>query len=166
MDDKNKVTLTNMCKHAVTLSFPELRITRTFAGKGAHVSFDKDIFMEMVYDPGLMYMLENGMLFLDDMDIKKELGLEPEDATEPQNIRILTDAEIKRYLTVLPVGELTGVLKKLKKEQIDSVIDYAIEHELTDISRCDILKKMTGRDVIRAVQLNRAAKEELPEEKE
>ena len=166
MDDNKKVTLTNMCKHEVTISFPELHITRSFPRKGAQVKFDREVFMEMIYDPGLMNMLQDGVLFLDDMDIKKEIGLEPEDAETPQNIKMLSDKDIERYLKVMPASELKGVLKTLKREQIDSIIDYAIEHEITDINRCDVLKKITGRDIIRAVQLNRAAKEELPEEKE
>lgn len=166
MDDKKKVTLTSMCKHEITISFPELHIIRHFPTKGAKIKFDADIFMEMAYDPGLMYMLENGMLFLDDMDIKKELGLEPEDAVEPENIVILSDKDIKRYLTVMPVGEFKKTLKKLKKEQIDSVIDYAIENEIVDMERCDFLKKMTGRDIIRAIQLNRDSKIPPTEDKE
>lgn len=166
MDDKKKVTLTNMCKHEITVSFPELHIIRHFPSKGATVKFDRDTFMEMVYDPGLMYMLENGMLFLDDMEIKKELGLEPEDATEPENIIVITDKDIKRYLTVMPIGEFKKAIKKLKKEQIDSVIDYAIENEIVDMERCDILKKMTGRNIIKAIQFNRDNKEPLSENEE
>lgn len=166
MDDKNKVTLISMCKQPITLSFPELRITRTFPRKGSKISFDKNAFSEMVYDPGLTYMLENGMLYIEDMEVKKEIGLEPEDADEPKNIKILTDAEMKRYLTVLPANELQTKIKSLKREQIEALVDFAIENEYSDYSRCEVIKKLTGRDIIRAIQLNHQAKEPVKEDEE
>ena len=153
-----------LCNYEITVSIPELHFTRKFPRKNARVSIDRDTFVEMANDPGLMYMLETGMLYLDDMETKIELGLEPEDATEPQNIKMLTDKDFERYLTVLPVSELKGVLDKMQVEQVKSLVDYAIRNEITDIGRCDILKKKTGTDVIRAVQLNRAAKEPLSDE--
>lgn len=163
MDDKKRITLTNMCKHEISLSFPEFHFVRTLPKKGATVKIDRETFLEMVYDPGLSYMLQSGMIFLDDMEIKKDIGLEPEDAEEPKNIKMLSDKDFERYLKILPITELKSVLKSLKKEQIDSLIDYAIEHEIVDMTRCDILKQMTGRDIVRAIQLNREAKEELPQ---
>lgn len=166
MDDKNKVTLISMCKQPITLSFPELRITRTFPRKGSKISFDKNAFSEMVYDSGLTYMLENGMLYIEDMEVKKEIGLEPEDADEPQNIKILTNEEMKRYLTVLPANELQTKIKSLKREQIEALVDFAIENEYSDYSHCEVIKKLTGRDIIRAIQLNHQAKEPVKEDEE
>jgi len=164
MDDKKKVVLTNLCNYEITVSIPELHFTRKFPRKGAKISVDKDLFIEMANDPGLIYMLETGMLYLDDMETKIDLGLEPEGASEPQNIKMLTDKDYERYLTRMPVSELKSTIDTMQVEQVKSLVDYAIAHEITDISRCDILKKVTGTDVIRAVQLNRAAKEPLSDE--
>ena len=45
-------------------------------------------------------MIDSGMLYIEDMAVKKELGLEPEDAKEPVNIIVLSDKEMRHYITM------------------------------------------------------------------
>ena len=94
------------------------------------------------------------------MDVKIELGLEPEGATEPENIIILNDAQRQRLLTVAPIRDLKEMLGKISYEQAQELTEYAIDHEITDINRCEVLKTATGVDVIKAVLLRRQAKED------
>ena len=46
-------------------------------------------------------MLKAGVLFIDDLEFKKELGLEPEDAVEPVNVILLEDKFIERLFCSL-----------------------------------------------------------------
>ena len=94
------------------------------------------------------------------MDVKIELGLEPEGATEPENIIVLNDAQRQRLLTVAPIRDLKEMLGKISYEQAQELTEYAIDHEITDINRCEVLKTATGVDVIKAVLLRRQAKED------
>ena len=99
------------------------------------------------------------MLYIEDLDAKKALELEPFEAEVPENIIVLNDGQRKRLLTTAPIEELKKTLKELNKEQVNELIVYAINNEITDINRCEILKEFSGKDVIRAIQLNRQDKE-------
>ena len=164
MDKKVKVV--NLISSRVNISVPESNVRLVWERKGAIRTLPFDKLEELMYNPGVEALFSQGVLGIEDMEVKKEIGLEPEDADEPQNIKILTDAEMKRYLTVLPANELQTKIKSLKREQIEALVDFAIENEYSDYSRCEVIKKLTGRDIIRAIQLNHQAKEPVKEDEE
>ena len=92
------------------------------------------------------------------MNLKIELGLEEADAKTPALIE-LNDSDYQRYLSLMPTFEFKEKLKTLTREQIQSLVDYAIEKELTPFDKCEILKQYTQIDIIKAVQLNKSNKE-------
>ena len=47
----------------------------------------------------------------------------------------------------------------MSKEQIHSIVDYAVMHEITNYDKCSYLKELTDFDIIRTVQLNHDDKE-------
>lgn len=155
----NKVMIENLSSGRVLLKVPDLNLKRVFERKGAKKPVDAEILQQAMYDPGVEYLFTQGILGINDLDQKKYLGLEPEDAVEPENIIILTDTQKKRLLTVAPMVELKDMLKKLPYEQIQALVDYAIANELLNMDRCELLKKYTQIDIINAVKLNREMKE-------
>jgi hypothetical protein len=110
---------------------------------------------EAIYEPGIEAMIKDGILDIANLDVKIELGLEPEGAKEPQNIIVLTDMQKKRALTVMPLPELKALLEKMTYEQKMDLVDYAIETECSSFDRCDMLKQFTNIDIISAIQLRR-----------
>ena len=120
---------------------------------------DLEILEQAIYDPGVEYMFRQGILAIDDMEVKKFLGLEPEDATEPENIIILTDAQRKRYLTVAPISELKEIMKSISYEQRLEMANYAIENNLDSVDRAEVIKSFTDIDVISAIRIKRQEKE-------
>ena len=113
----------------------------------------------MMYDSGFKYMIDTGMLYIEDLEVKKELGLEPEDATEPVNIIVLSDNDMKRMMTAMPQFEFDAKLKTLNYEQMLALADFAIKNELGDFGKCDAIKKACGKDILTAIKLNREDKE-------
>ena len=156
----NKVMIENLSSGRVLLKVKDLNLRRIFERKGAKKPVDFEILQQALYDPGVEYLFTEGILGISDMEQKKALGLEPEDAVEPQNIIVLTDNQKKRLLTVAPISELKETVKKLHREQLQDLAEFAVNNELVDMERCEILKKCTQIDVINAVRLNRQAKEE------
>lgn len=154
------VKIKNESNGRVVINLPDLRLKRTWEKKNVTRLIPFEDLEQAIYDPGLEYMLKEGILSIEDMEVKVALGLEPEGAVEPQNIIILTDDQKKRFLTVLPMQEFRAEVAKLPYEQINNLVDYAIENEITNLDKCDYLKEKTGIDIIRAIQLNRQAKEE------
>ena len=160
MDKKVKVT--NLVSRRVNITLPEMRFRRVWETKGAVRTIPFDELEEAMYNPGVEALFRNGVLGIEDMSVKKELGLEPEDAEEPVNIITLNDAQRKRYLTVMPLPEFKENLKKLSIDQVRELAQYAIENEIMDYDKSEAVLKRAGVDIIGTIQLNKADKEQLP----
>ena len=98
-----------------------------------------------------------------DMDVKKKLGLEPEEAEEPVNIIVLSDKERKEWLVDLSVAEFRNKIKELPREQVIELANYAVDNEITNFEKSEILKRAVGIDVLSRVKLNRDNKAEVEE---
>jgi len=157
--DNNKIKITNMTSGPIGVKVPSAMFQRDWAGYGSSVLVEKDKLEELMYDIGFKYMIDKGMLYIEDMDTKKELGLEPEDATAPVNIIVLNEADKKRYMTAMPLKEFKIQVSKLSREQINLLVDYAIAHRYVDFDKTKVLKEITGRDVIQTIRLSEQNKE-------
>ena len=161
MEEKaSKVKVVSMVKHRVSVIVPEIRFNRTWPSAGSSVTIDRDVLEDLMYDVGFSNMLKMGMLYIEDMQVKKDLDLEPQDATEPVNIIVLNDKEKKKYLTELSLVGFKDKVKKLSRTQLEELANYAIDNRLVDIDKCKVLKEACGRDVINAIRLNELNKEE------
>ncbi len=154
MDKKVKVT--NLVSRRVNVTLPEMRFRRVWETKGAVRTIPFDELEEAMYNPGVEALFRNGVLGIEDMSIKKELGLEPEDAEEPINIIVLNDQQRKRYLTVLPLPEFKDKVKELSRDQIQELAKFAIDNELIDFEKDSYIKEIIDIDIIGSIQLNKA----------
>lgn len=131
MEDK-QVVLINTINAYVGVDIPDLRLKRNWERKGAKKSIPMSVLREAFYYPDMEYLLRQGILYIEDLDVKIELGLEDESAREPNaelNVQVLKDDEMKRLLTVVPKYDFEARVKKLPKEQIQNLIDYAVRNE-------------------------------------
>lgn len=155
-----KVKVISMVDGRIGVNSAELRYSRQWLQKGSTVQIEKNILEELMYDTGFRYMIETGMLYIEDLQTKKDLGLEPEDATEPVNIKPLTDKEMRQYMVSMPFATFKEKIAELKYEQIQNIADFAIKNRLADFDKALHIKKICGKDIIRAIQLNDLDKEE------
>jgi hypothetical protein len=154
-----KIRVISKHQGPISVNISDLRFKREWPNKGASVLIEKEALEEMMYDSGFKYMIDTGMLYIEDLEVKKELGLEPEDATEPVNIIVLSDNDMKRMMTAMPQFEFDAKLKTLNYEQMLALADFAIKNELGDFGKCDAIKKACGKDILTAIKLNREDKE-------
>lgn len=154
-----KIRVISKHQGPVSVNISDLRFKREWPNKGASVLIEREALEEMMYDSGFKYMIDTGMLYIEDLEVKKELGLEPEDATEPVNIIVLSDNDMKRMMTAMPQFEFDAKLKTLNYEQMLALADFAIKNELGDFGKCDAIKKACGKDILTAIRLNREDKE-------
>lgn len=154
-----KIRVISKHQGPVSVNISDLRFKREWPNKGASVLIERETLEEMMYDSGFKYMIDTGMLYIEDLEVKKELGLEPEDATEPVNIIVLSDNDMKRMMTAMPQFEFDAKLKTLNYEQMLALADFAIKNELGDFGKCDAIKKACGKDILTAIKLNREDKE-------
>ena len=150
-----KVKVKNLVSQRVLLSVPELRLRRVWEKKGAVMTIPFEQLEEAMYSPGVENLFAEGILGLDDMEIKIALGLEPEDAVAPVNIITLSDAEMQRYLTAMPVFEFKEKIKELPYQQIMELANYAIAHEIANFEKAEVLKQFIDIDIMSAIKLNR-----------
>ena len=158
--EKEMVTVISTVNGIVGIYLPDLRFKKEWTRKGQRQKIDKELLQDIMYDPGSEYMFRTGMLYIEDMDIKKEIGLEPEEATEPVNIIILDEQQLHRYLTVMPLHEFKENVKKLSIEQAKNLVDYAVQKETITFDKAEFLEKVTGLNAMSMIQLNRKNKED------
>lgn len=155
----NKVKVVNLISSRVNINVPELSLRRIWEKKGAVKTIPLEQLEEAMYNPGVEALFTEGILGIEDMEVKRYLGLEPEDAEEPVNIITLDDAQRKRYLTVLPLHEFKEKIKELPMEQIRELAQYAIDNEVANFDKAEVIKKVIGTDIIASIQLNKADQE-------
>lgn len=158
MDDKY-VVVTSMINGRVGLVVPHLRLNRVFPRKGTKVNLDKDILREAFYEPGVEYMFRQGILYIDDMPLKIELGLEEEGTKVPTDVIEVNDKYLNRVAKLMPIMEMKQVIEKMNENQRQEVIDYIIKQSDISFDRLEAVKKITGVDVIKIIELNRAQEE-------
>lgn len=157
--DNSKVAVVSTVNGTIGIYSPEYGFKKDWAKKGQKIMIDKELLENLMYDNGVEYMFQTGMLYIEDMEVKKEMGLEPEDATEPVNIIVLSDKDMRRYLTVMPVAEFKQKIATLSTEQKKNLVDFAVENEIMNIEKSEILKEATSLDSIKMIELNRQNKE-------
>ncbi len=162
----NKVKVKSGVGGTIGINVPEIRLSRTWEKKGAIKEIDLEKLQEAIYEPGVQYMFEQGILIIDDMEAKIALGLEEEGTKEPTNIIVLTEEQKKRYMTALPITEFRRKVKELPYEQAVELAQYAIENSYASIDKVEVLKKITDIDVLKAIQLKRANEEKVDAPKE
>lgn len=155
----SKVKVVSTLRNKVSVNVPDLRFSRAWPAAGASVSIEKETLEELMYDVGFKNMIESGILYIEDMPTKIELGLEPEDATEPVNIIVLSDRDKRYYLTQLSLVGFKDKVKKLSRAQLEELCDYAIQNRLIDIEKDEILQQVCGRDIVNAVRLEKQNQE-------
>lgn len=155
----SKVNIVNTIRGDILVEVREIPFRHEWIAQGASYAVDRDVLEQLMYDRGFKYMIDTGMLYIEDMKEKQDLGLEPEDATEPVNIIVLNDKERRRYMVNLSLKEFKEKVKKLSYEQIVQLADYAVANRLADFDKAEFLKELCGRDIIQAIRLSAQNKE-------
>lgn len=149
----DKVYVTSMVGGAV------VALRRTWPRKGTKLPIEKDLLREAIYEPGVEYMLKTGILYIDDMDFKIELGLEAEDTKAPTNIIALDDKYMNRIMKLMPMQEMRAAVSKLSENQKRELVDYASSQNDVSMDRLGVLKELTGIDVLKVIELKRQKEE-------
>lgn len=152
-----KVMVTSMSNGKISIFCPDLRLKKDWIKRGQSIPIDKEVLAEAIFDPGVEYMFKKGMLYIENMQDKIDLGLEEPDTKEPTNILPMSESFMKRCLTVMPLVDLRITLSKLTNEQKKDLAAYAVQNELIgDLERADVINKACGVDLYNSLKLKRA----------
>lgn len=150
------VKVTNMVNKTVGVKLPEYGINRKWVRKGQIIPLPFDAVEQMLWHNGFRNMIDKGILYIDSMKDKIDLGLEEEGTTEPTNIKVLNDAQILKLLKVDSFDDFKNTIDSLSEVQIRNVANYAITNKIVDVAKCDYIKDLTNIDILKSISDNTA----------
>ena len=156
----SKINVKSLAVGEVSVFQPSIPFKASWPSKGSTRQIDEEVLEQLMYTPGFEYMINNGILYIEDMDAKKKLGIEPEDATAPVNVIVLTDADKRKYMVNYDFNKFKEQVKKLGYEQVRDLAEFAIQNKLADFEKCEFIKEICGKDIIQAIRLSSKNKEE------
>ena len=154
-----KVKITSTTVGEVSVFQPSIPFRMSWPAKGSTRVVEEEVLEQLLYTSGFKRMIDAGVLYIDDMEIKKKYGIEPEDATEPVNVIVLSDTDKNKYLKMYSLDKFKQEIKKLSHEQLVDLADYAIANEIADFGKSDVIEKACGKNIIKGIQLAKANKE-------
>lgn len=155
-----RVMVTSMVSGRIGLVLPRLHINKVWPKKNTKLPVEKDVLREAIYEPGVEYMFKQGLLYIDDMDFKIELGLEEEGTKAPTNVIPMDEKYMSRVLKLMPIAEMKKAINAMNDNQKRELIDFASEQNDISFDRMDVIKKLTGIDVVKVIELKRSKEEE------
>lgn len=151
MEANYKVLIKNTTNHPVMVILQDAKFQREWTA-GASLKVPFSILEEGIFDKGFRFFLEKGVLFIEDKAVRVELGLEEEDG--PPIFKVLNKSQMLKLLKVDSLEDFEKTFEDLSRDQRNSIIDLALEEKIVNIDKINIIKKYTGIDLLKAIQLN------------
>ena len=148
----DKVMVTSMVGGTISAASLEHRVWNK---KGQKLPVSKDVLREAIYEPGIEYMFKKGILYIDDMEMKIELGLEAPGTTTPTEVLPVDDKYLNRVLKLMPISEMKAAIDKMSIVQKQELVDYASKQNDIQLDRLAIVSEKCGVDVLKTIELNR-----------
>lgn len=145
-----KVMVTSMVGGTISVSALNHRVWNK---KGQKLPVSKDILREAIYEPGVEYMFKKGILYIEDMDFKIELGLEAEGTKVPTEILPMDEKFMNRVLKLMPVPEMKTTIDKMTMVQKQELVDFAVKQNDISLDRIKIVSDKCGVDILKTISL-------------
>lgn len=161
---ERNVVVKNMVNATVSIVNPQYGINRRWSKKGQVMNIPFELLEQCLWEGGIRKMFDNGILYIESLQDKIDLGLEPADATEPVNIIVLNDEDMEKLWKDISIEDFKKKIGNLSRTQVDNLIEYAVRNEIVEMEKIDFLKKVTKKDVLAGISRKRQIRE--AEEKE
>lgn len=149
----------------VSIVNPQYGLNIRWRAIGQPMRVPFDALEQALWEQGVRRMFDSGILYIDSMQDKIDLGLEPADATEPVNIIVFSESDMAKLMQEAPFDEFKKKMLQVPRMQVDNLIEYAIHNEIVDMAKIDFLKKLTGQDVLAGIKRKRDMREAEEKEK-
>lgn len=157
--DGKKIKVISQVDGTVGVFLQNLGFSREWTVKGQVVTFPAEIMEEAMYDPGFKNMVESGVLYIQDPQTAKDLGLEDEDAKIPTRYKRYTETELKRLIVSAPIEEFLETLEVLPEEQGRELCDWAITLRLRDDKKIEALENRFHVNIDKGIYRDKASQE-------
>ena len=142
----------------VVVSSPSTMMNKTWNKRNSFHLIPRDTLLQTYYNSCLERLVNKGILVIEDKEFLREVGLLDE---ETPVVMELTETIMKKAISAMPLWEFEQTLGKLSNHQINDLANYAVQHyaELK-MDRIEILGKASGKNILKAIELYRAAQED------
>ena len=154
----DKVIVTSMVGGNIGITLPHIRFNKTWPRKGTKLAIEKDILREAIYEPGVEYLFKQGILYIDDLSFKIELGLEPEGVEAPTHVAV-DEKYMTRVLKVMPIGEMRKAISEMNEIQRQEFVDFASSQNDISLERIKVVDQVTGANILKIIELKRLKEE-------
>ena len=103
MSEVRYVIVTNMINGNISIKKPHLGLNRQWQRFGQKMRIPFDILEEALWDEGVRNLFSTGYLYIENLQDKIDLGLEPEGVKEPVNIINLDAKKMEEMWKTLPI---------------------------------------------------------------
>lgn len=145
------VMIKSMANSTVAIYEPAYNVRKIFPKRGSKQVIPFDVVEQLLWTNGFRNMLDAGVLYIENMQDKIDLGLEEPDTKEPTRYKVLNDAQMLTLMKIKSVEDFKKDLADLPKEQINNLVSFAVKNEYLDSEKASILKALTGKDIIKMV---------------
>ena len=143
----------------VSLFDPTIPLRKVWEKRGAIVPIEREKLIQAFYSSNLENSLRAGLLAIDDKEFLYEVGMLV-DKNENIDVIELTSVFMDKCIGIMPLWELKQTLGKLSKYQIEELVEYAItNHNKLKMDRIELLGKVSGKNILKAIELYRASQE-------
>lgn len=145
------VKVTNMVNAMVSVKDATYNVNRRWMKRGQTVPIPFEAIENMLWEEGFRRMIDSGVLYIQDLQDKQDLGLEPVDATAPINIKALSEQDMKNLWNTAPMSVFKREITSLPRVQVDSLVEYAIQNKIVNSEKCSFIKNLTRKDILSAI---------------
>lgn len=143
----------------VSIANAQYGINRRWSQQGQPIAIPFSQLEQCLWENGVRRMFDSGILYIENMQDKIDLGLEPAGAEEPVNIIVFDTAEIEKLLKVDTLEDFKKKILSAPRLQVDNLIEYAVHNEIVDMNKINFLKELTGKDILAGIQRKRDIEE-------
>lgn len=145
------VIVTNMLNAQVGVKDNTTGMIRRWNKRGHKIPIPFDVIEQLMWQDGFRRMIESGILYIENLQDKINLGIEPYGTDKPVNIIVLSDKRMEELMTTIPLEVFKEEMQQLPRVQVDNLIEYAINNKKVDSAKCAFLKSLTGKDIFKAI---------------
>lgn len=159
MNENRMVQIVSTVDRTVIVNRPEYGIRRQWVAKGQTQVLPFDVVQNLYFTVGFQNLINEGILYIPNMQDKIDLGIEADGTTQPTRVVVLNDTQMKTLLTVRSYNDFVKELAHLPMSQAHALVDFAVKNEIIDNMKVKYLKEVTGRDVVQIIARKRQSEE-------
>lgn len=141
-----KVTIKNISSANIILSFADLKFRRELV-PGRALTVDKDMYEEMLFDPGFNGMVNEHYLYIEGIEESAE------------DSKILDRAAIAKIFDDMDITSFAKMIPNAAPAEKETIVQLAIEKKITNNAIVNLIKKYCDVDVISAIHMQHQAEE-------